>query len=92
MSRRLFWFGYVFCLDGELHFFAEKADFSHQGWYETLFDLDSGKHVIPMMLAAGDRVFAYNFNDNLIPGMTPEEKGYWKDVGTLDSILRPTWI
>ena len=48
-------------------------------------DLDFGKHVIPMMLAAGDRVFAYNFNDNLIPGMTPEEKGYWKDVGTLDS-------
>lgn len=48
-------------------------------------DLDFGKHVIPMMLEAGDRVFAYNFNDNLIPDMTPEEKGYWKDVGTLDS-------
>ncbi len=48
-------------------------------------DLDFGKHVIPMMLAAGDRVFAYNFNDNVIPEMTPEEKGYWKDVGTLDS-------
>lgn len=46
-------------------------------------DLDFGKHVIPMMLAAGDRVFAYNFNDNIIPDMTPEEKGYWKDVGTL---------
>ncbi len=48
-------------------------------------DLDFGKHVIPMMLEEGDRVFAYNFNDNLIPDMTPEEKGYWKDVGTLDS-------
>lgn len=48
-------------------------------------DLDFGKHVIPMMLAKGDRVFAYNFNDNLIPGMKPEERGYWKDVGTLDS-------
>ena len=48
-------------------------------------DLDFGKHVIPMMLEAGDRVFAYNFNDNLIPGMKAEERGYWKDVGTLDS-------
>lgn len=48
-------------------------------------DLDFGKHVIPMMLAAGDRVFAYNFNDNVIPGMKTEERGYWRDVGTLDS-------
>jgi len=48
-------------------------------------DLDFGKHIIPMMLERGDRVFAYNFIDNLIPGMRPEEKGYWKDVGTIDS-------
>src|SRR6185369_2891776 len=48
-------------------------------------DLDFGKHVIPMMLAKGDRIFAYNFNDNQIPGMKAEERGYWKDVGTIDS-------
>ena len=48
-------------------------------------DLDFGKHVIPMMLEAGDRLYAYNFNDNVIPGMRAEERGYWKDVGTLDS-------
>lgn len=48
-------------------------------------DLDFGKHVIPMMLEQGDRVFAYNFNDNTIPGMKTEERGYWRDVGTLDS-------
>jgi glucose-1-phosphate adenylyltransferase len=48
-------------------------------------DLDFGKHVIPMMLEQGDRVFAYNFNDNLIPGMKAEERGYWKDVGTIES-------
>jgi glucose-1-phosphate adenylyltransferase len=48
-------------------------------------DLDFGKHVIPMMLEQGDRVFAYNFNDNLIPGMKAEERGYWKDVGTIDA-------
>ena len=48
-------------------------------------DLDFGKHIIPMMLANGDRVFAYNFNDNVVPGMRKEERGYWRDVGTLDS-------
>jgi glucose-1-phosphate adenylyltransferase len=48
-------------------------------------DLDFGKHVIPMMLANRDKVFAYNFNDNIIPGMKAEEKGYWRDVGTIES-------
>ncbi len=48
-------------------------------------DLDFGKHVIPMMLARADRVFAYNFNDNMMPGMKTEERGYWKDVGSIDS-------
>jgi glucose-1-phosphate adenylyltransferase len=38
-----------------------------------------------MMLESGDKVFAYNFNDNQIPGMKSEERGYWKDVGTIDS-------
>ncbi|MEJ2198820.1 MAG: glucose-1-phosphate adenylyltransferase [Desulfuromonadales bacterium] len=52
---------------------------------KTHTDLDFGKHVIPMMLEHGDRVFAYNFNDNVIPDMKPEERGYWRDVGTLDS-------
>jgi len=48
-------------------------------------NLDFGKHVIPAMLERGDMVFAYNFNDNEIPGMTVEERGYWKDVGTIDA-------
>ena len=48
-------------------------------------DLDFGKHVIPMMLENSDRVYAYNFNDNVIPGMMTQEIGYWKDVGTIDS-------
>lgn len=47
--------------------------------------LDFGKHVIPMMLEGGDRVFAYDFSANLIPGMAEEERGYWKDVGTIDA-------
>lgn len=35
---------------------------------------DFGKNIIPNMLSAGERMFAYPF------------KGYWKDVGTLSSL------
>jgi glucose-1-phosphate adenylyltransferase len=48
-------------------------------------DLDFGLHVVPMMIEQGDKVFAYSFYDNSITGMDPRERGYWKDVGTLDS-------
>ncbi|HUJ18541.1 MAG TPA: glucose-1-phosphate adenylyltransferase [Nitrospirota bacterium] len=48
-------------------------------------DLDFGKHIIPLMLEQGDKIFAYSFFDNSVPGMGSNERGYWKDVGTLDS-------
>jgi len=48
-------------------------------------DLDFGKHIIPLMLARGDKIFAYSFFDNDVPDMEPNERGYWKDVGTLDT-------
>ena len=35
---------------------------------------DFGKDIIPGMLAAGERMFAYEF------------RGYWKDVGTIESL------
>ncbi|HIJ60734.1 MAG TPA: glucose-1-phosphate adenylyltransferase [Nitrospirae bacterium] len=49
------------------------------------YDLDFGKHIIPMMIEQDKRVFAYNFFDNTVPSMTPQERGYWMDVGTIDS-------
>ncbi|MEF9475237.1 MAG: glucose-1-phosphate adenylyltransferase [Candidatus Mariimomonas ferrooxydans] len=51
-------------------------------------DLDFGKHIIPMMIERADKVFAYNFFDNYVPGMEPNERGYWKDVGTIDSYYK----
>ncbi|MDA8099560.1 MAG: glucose-1-phosphate adenylyltransferase [Nitrospiraceae bacterium] len=59
-------------------------DMLHQG-RKRFEDLDFGKHLIPMMLDEGKKVFAYSFFDNTIPGMEPHERGYWKDVGTLDT-------
>jgi len=48
-------------------------------------ELDFGRHIIPMMLADRDQVFAYNFSGNVVPGMKDEERGYWRDAATIDS-------
>ena len=47
-------------------------------------DHDFGKNILPKMFPAGN-VFVYDFSQNYIPGIEEEEKGYWKDVGTLDT-------
>jgi len=46
---------------------------------------DFGADVIPAMVASGLPVFAYNFLDNEIPGEGERERGYWRDIGTLDA-------
>lgn len=44
---------------------------------------DFGAHVIPDLVGT-ERVFAYDFATNVIPGIMPyEENGYWRDVGTI---------
>lgn len=46
---------------------------------------DFGKNVIPMLLNEGKNVFIYNFAENLFPGITEKERGYWRDVGSIDA-------
>jgi len=46
---------------------------------------DFGKNVIPMLLGEGKKVYVYNFADNQFTGMTEKEKGYWRDVGSIDA-------
>lgn len=46
---------------------------------------DFGKNVIPMMLNEGKRIYVYNFNENVFPGMSNRERGYWMDVGSIDA-------
>ncbi len=46
---------------------------------------DFGKNVIPMLLKEGKHIYIYNFNDNSFPGMTDTERGYWRDVGSIDA-------
>ncbi len=46
---------------------------------------DFGKNIIPSLIKS-KRVLAYDFLDNVVPGMHPyEEWGYWRDVGTLEA-------
>ena len=48
-------------------------------------DHDFGRSIIPELVPSG-RVFAYDFQQNEIPGVKPyEEQGYWRDVGTIQS-------
>ncbi|HJZ11769.1 MAG TPA: glucose-1-phosphate adenylyltransferase, partial [Acidobacteriota bacterium] len=45
---------------------------------------DFGKSILTK-LHLHFRVFAYNFLNNMIPGVEEKERGYWRDVGTIDS-------
>src|SRR5579862_1760352 len=45
---------------------------------------DLGGNIMPMMVEAGDSE-VYDFADNDVPGATDRDRGYWRDVGTLDA-------
>ena len=53
---------------------AEKAESAH----------DVGGNIITMLVEAGQAA-VYDFAENVVPGATGRDKGYWRDVGTLDS-------
>jgi glucose-1-phosphate adenylyltransferase len=45
---------------------------------------DIGGDVIPALVSSGE-AFVYDFTTNVVPGETPRDRHYWRDVGTLDS-------
>ncbi|MGH3816446.1 MAG: glucose-1-phosphate adenylyltransferase, partial [Pseudonocardiaceae bacterium] len=47
-------------------------------------DHDMGGDVIPMLVDVGEAA-VYDFADNVVPGATDRDSGYWRDVGTLDT-------
>ena len=49
---------------------------------------DFGRDVLPHLVDSGVRVFAYDFSTNTVPNMTERERGYWRDVGTIDAYWR----
>lgn len=45
---------------------------------------DLGANIIPMMVREGS-ARAYDFAHNRVPGETDRDRGYWRDVGTIDA-------
>jgi glucose-1-phosphate adenylyltransferase len=45
---------------------------------------DMGGDIIPMLVADGE-AGVYDFRRNVVPGSTPYDRDYWRDVGTLSS-------
>ena len=45
---------------------------------------DMGGDIVPAFVEEG-RGYVYDFKDNVIPGATPRDQAYWRDVGTMDS-------
>jgi len=68
---------YVFSTEALLE--AVKIDAGDEGSVH-----DMGGNIIPMMVARGGAQ-VYDFSDNEVPGATDRDRGYWRDVGTLDS-------
>jgi len=45
---------------------------------------DLGGNIIPMLVKSGEAQ-VYDFAANEVPGATDRDRGYWRDVGTLDA-------
>jgi glucose-1-phosphate adenylyltransferase len=45
---------------------------------------DMGGDIVPAFVDEGSG-YVYDFKDNDVPGSTDRDRGYWRDVGTLDS-------
>ena len=45
---------------------------------------DMGGNIVPMLVTSGS-AHVYDFSLNEVPGATPRDRGYWRDVGTLDA-------
>jgi glucose-1-phosphate adenylyltransferase len=45
---------------------------------------DMGGNIIPMLVGSGS-AHVYDFSRNEVPGARDRDRGYWRDVGTLDA-------
>ncbi len=50
---------------------------------------DFGRNILSELVeSSNQRVFVYDFSTNEIPSQRVEERGYWRDVGTIDAYWR----
>ncbi len=70
---------YVFSTDALIE--SLKVDAGDEGSVH-----DMGGNIIPMFTDAG-MAHVYDFAANTVPGSTDRDRGYWRDVGTLDAYM-----
>ena len=46
---------------------------------------DFGHDILPRMVEKGATVYAYDFATNTVPGEDEHNRGYWRDVGTVEA-------
>jgi glucose-1-phosphate adenylyltransferase len=46
---------------------------------------DFGGDLVPATVRAGRNVYVYDFAQNVVPGEGDRERGYWRDIGTIDA-------
>lgn len=46
---------------------------------------DFGHDILPRMVQEGQKLFAYDFATNVVPGEEARGRGYWRDIGTVDA-------
>jgi glucose-1-phosphate adenylyltransferase len=68
---------YVFTTEALIDAVTEDAD-------DESSKHDMGGSIVPMLVDRGGAE-VYDFSLNEVPGATPRDKGYWRDVGTLDA-------
>jgi glucose-1-phosphate adenylyltransferase len=60
------------------------VDILHADAASSKSSRDIGGDIIPALVASGE-AHVYDFTQNVVPGETPRDQHYWRDVGTLDS-------
>jgi len=68
---------YVFTTEALLEALKEDADDE-----DSVHDM--GTNIMPMMVKKGS-AYVYDFADNDVPGAEDRDRGYWRDVGTIDA-------
>jgi glucose-1-phosphate adenylyltransferase len=46
---------------------------------------DFGRDILPRLVRKGAAIYAYDFATNVVPGEEDVNRGYWRDIGTIDA-------
>ena len=80
--------GYALSSMGNYLFSTAVLDDILEGTTRRRGRMDFGKDILPQVFKKR-RVFVYDFNRNIIPGMKKgEQNSYWRDVGTIEAYFQ----